>query len=175
MPVPVPRGQDRSTPLPGFAFHVHFAPAEGSGAFPPFRGLDTGMTGGFSDVSGLEASMEAKAVKVGGRNYGPVQLPGPVSFATVVLKRGVVQSRHLWRWWTLFTGADGAPNGDWRPVNRCTVTIAMLRGRRPVLGWKLMRAMPVKFRAGDLSARATEVAVEELHLAHEGLRMEPIE
>jgi hypothetical protein len=34
--------------------------------------------------------------------------------------------------------------------------------------------MPVKFRAGDLSARATDVAIEELHLVHEGLRMEPM-
>ncbi|WP_372617557.1 phage tail protein [Falsiroseomonas sp.] len=173
MPVPVPGGQDALTPLPGFAFHVHFA-ADGGGAFPPFADLDTALTGGFSDVSGLEASMEAKAVKVGGRNHGAIQLPGPVSFATVVLKRGLVESRHLWRWWALFTGADGAPNGDWRAVNRCTVTIAMLRGRTPVLGWKLMRAMPVKFRAGDLSARATDVAIEELHLVHEGLRMEPM-
>jgi phage tail-like protein len=173
MPIPVPQGQDASTPLPGFAFHVHFA-ADGGGAFPPFADLDTALTGGFSEVSGLEASMEAKAVKVGGRNHGAIQLPGPVSFATVVLKRGLVESRHLWRWWALFTGADGAPNGDWRAVNRCTVTIAMLRGRDPVLGWKLLRAMPVKFRAGDLSARATDVAIEELHLVHEGLRMEPM-
>lgn len=171
MPAPVPDGQDALAPLPGFAFHVHFA-ADGGGAFAPFEGLDTALTGGFSDISGLEASMEAKAVKVGGRNHGAVQLPGPVSFATVVLKRGLVRSRHLWRWWALFTGADGAPNGDWRRVNRCTVTIAMLDGREAVLGWRLIRAMPVKFRAGDLSARATDVAIEELHLVHEGLRME---
>jgi hypothetical protein len=31
--------------------------------------------------------------------------------------------------------------------------------------------MPVKFRAGDLNARGTDVAIEELHLAHEGLHM----
>ena len=173
MPVSIPDGEDRLAPLPGFAFHVHFA-AEGGGAFSPFDGLDAALTGGFSEVSGLEASMEAKVVKVGGQNHGAVQLPGPVSFATIVLKRGLVESRHLWRWWALFTGADGAANGDWRPINRCTVTIALIRGRTPVLGWKLLRAMPVKFRCGDLNARGTDVAIEELHLAHEGLRMEPM-
>ena len=39
-----------------------------------------------------------------------------------------------------------------------------------VLGWKLERALPIKFKAADLNARGSEVGVEELHLAHEGLR-----
>ena len=34
---------------------------------------------------------------------------------------------------------------------------------------QLFRALPVKFKFGDLNARATEVGIEELHLAHEGL------
>jgi hypothetical protein len=31
--------------------------------------------------------------------------------------------------------------------------------------------MPVKFKAADLNARGSEVGVEELHLAHEGLAL----
>ncbi|MDB6151401.1 MAG: phage tail protein, partial [Chthoniobacter sp.] len=34
---------------------------------------------------------------------------------------------------------------------------------------RLFRALPLKFKCGDLSARATDVGIEELHLAHEGL------
>jgi hypothetical protein len=34
---------------------------------------------------------------------------------------------------------------------------------------RLYRALPVKFKCADLNARATDVGVEELHLAHEGL------
>jgi phage tail-like protein len=170
MPVPVPAGQDDSVPLPGFAFHVHFAAAEG-GAFQHFADLEAGMAGGFSEVSGLEATMEPRVIKAGGRNYGAVQRAGPVTFATVVLKRGVVRSRHLWRWWSLFAGADRAANGGWAPSSRCTVSIVMIADRAPVLGWTLENAMPVKFRAGDLNARGTDVAIEELHLAHEGLHM----
>jgi phage tail-like protein len=37
--------------------------------------------------------------------------------------------------------------------------------------WKLRNAMPVKFRVGDLNAKGSDVAVEELHLVHEGLSM----
>ena len=41
-----------------------------------------------------------------------------------------------------------------------------------MLTWTLENAMPVKFKAGDLNARGTEVAIEELHLVHEGLKVE---
>jgi phage tail-like protein len=165
MPIPIPQGEDPSIPFPGFAFHVHFAGLAALGSLKPE------IAGGFSEVTGLEATMEPKAIKEGGRNYGPLQRPGPVSFATVILKRGVVESRHLWRWWSYFAGADGAENGGWAPSGRCDVSVALIRGRDPVLGWRLENAMPVKFRAGDLNARGTEVAIEELHLVHEGLHM----
>jgi len=38
--------------------------------------------------------------------------------------------------------------------------------------WRLRNAMPVKFRAGDFNAKGNDVAVEELHLVHEGLALE---
>ena len=34
---------------------------------------------------------------------------------------------------------------------------------------RLFRAVPLKFKCADLNARATEVGIEELHLAHERL------
>lgn len=182
MPIPVPAGEDRLPPFPGFAFHVHFAPvdpnggpgAPAGGGFRPFGGVAPEIAGGFSEISGLEASMEAKAIKVGGQNYGPVQRAGPVSFATVVLKRGIIEARYLWSWWALFAGANGAANGGWAPANRCDVSIALIRGRTPVIGWKLKNAMPVKFRVGDLNARGTDILIEELHLVHEGLHTQGV-
>ena len=164
MPLAAPRGEDGSQPLAAFAFHVSFA-------LEAFEGIDEAVVGGFSDISGLEATMEPRPIVAGGSNYGAIQRPGPVTFATVVLKRGIVTSRHLWRWWAAFAGADGG-NGAWGPASRADVSIALLREGAPVLGWTLRRAMPVKFRAGALSAKSADVAVEELHLAHEGLGME---
>ena len=120
--------------------------------------------------------MEPKVIKEGGRNYGAVQRPGAVTFATVILKRGIIISpRHLWTWWAFFAGADGATNGGWLPAGRCDVSIALIQNNRdPVVGWRLDNAMPVKYRVGDLNARGTEIAIEELHLAHEGLHMKGV-
>ncbi|MCK7481423.1 MAG: phage tail protein [Candidatus Moduliflexus flocculans] len=45
-------------------------------------------------------------------------------------------------------------------------------GHRGQSGLRLVagaNALPVKFRAGELNARASEVGVEELHIVHEGL------
>ena len=170
MSITVPDGQDPGNPFGAFAFYVKFSPRDGASS-TPMDGIDAAISGGFSEVTGLEATMEAKAIKEGGRNYGVRQRPGQVTFATVVLKRGMMESRHLWRWWALWAGADGAQNGGWGVPTRCNVTIALIRDRKPVMGWRLQSAMPVKFRAGDLNARGTEVAIEELHLVHEGLHM----
>lgn len=108
--------------------------------------------------------MEAKMIRVGGMNYGAVQRGGPVSFATVILKRGMGPTRHLFDWFQRVAGGDYAQRRD--------AEIAMKNAAdETVLTWGLDRCLPVKFKAGDLNARTGEIAIEELHLAHEGLRM----
>lgn len=121
-------------------------------------------SGAFSECTGLEATMEPKVIKEGGRNYGVSQRAGPVTFATVILKRGMTTNRHLWKWFELVS------NGAY--AYRLAAIITLLDGQgQPVLTWRLARCMPVKFKAADLSARSTDVGIEELHLAHEGLTL----
>ncbi len=179
MTVKIPDGQDPLVPLPGFNFHVSFdlklfRKISNSGQVDVDKkpvSDSKAIVGGFTDISGLEATMEPKTIRSGGDNYNVHQRAGTVSFATVVLKRGMVSSRHLWGWWSLFAGANHALNGGWAKASRSDVSIYLMEGRKPIIGWKLERAMPVKFRVGDLSASSGELAIEELHLAHEGLHM----
>ena len=119
-------------------------------------------SGAFAECSGFEASMEAKAIEEGGNNYGAPQRAGPVSFATVILKRGMTASQHLWQWFELVSG------GAYAQRLSATITVFDQAGNG-VFAWKLRHALPVKFKAADLDARGTEVGVEELHLVHEGL------
>jgi phage tail-like protein len=125
--------------------------------------------GAFSECTGLEATMEPKVIKSGGWNYGAPQRSGPVTFGTVVLKRGMTASRDLWTWFSQI-------NELGKYAFRLNVTISVagpdedLPGS--VLTIRLYRALPLKFKSADLSARATEVGIEELHLAHEGLSIE---
>lgn len=125
--------------------------------------------GAFSECTGLEATMEPKVIKAGGWNYGAQQRSGPVTFGTVILKRGITTSRDLWTWFSQV-------NESGKYAFRLNVTIHVADPQEDLPGSaltiRLYRAMPLKFKCGDLSARATEIGVEELHLAHEGLSIE---
>jgi len=177
--IQIPDGEDVSIPYGSFNFHVAFEPVSGS-SFAAFGNADPALVGGFSDISGLEAMMEHKVIKTGGRNYGTPMRAGPVTFGTVILKRGIVKAQPLWTWWSMFAGADGFSDGRPTPDNRCNVLIGLIRSvepgessnaRRARIGWRLVNAMPIKFRIGDLNAKGGDVAVEEIHLVHEGLEM----
>jgi phage tail-like protein len=126
--------------------------------------------GSFAECTGFEATMEPKVIKAGGMNYGAAQRAGPVSFGTVILKRGMTNNRDLWKAFA-WLGEGG------HFATRFNVTIHVLKldgdpdhaDQDPAFTIRLSRALPVKFKCGDLNARATDIAVEELHLAHEGL------
>lgn len=127
------------------------------------------MDGYFSEVSGLDATMEPKTIQVGGMNYGVVQRPGRVTFSTVILRRGITTRRHLWQWFELVN-----VTAAYKYRLQVTITLQNNAGE-PQLKWILDRALPVRFKSPDLNAMTgTEVGIEELHLAHEGLRYEQV-
>lgn len=151
---------DLSGEFIAYRFHVKLFEREGAGPVL--------CQGAFSEVSGLEATMSPKALKEGGRNWGEVQLAGPTSFAPVVLKRGITALGDLFGWFDAVTrGANYAL--------RYTGVIEVFHPARPdapTLRWRLARVLPTRFKGPDLSATAAQVAVEELHLVHEGLVLE---
>lgn len=147
-------------PLRGFRFQVDFKEQMLSNETEGGEVLL--CSGAFAECTGLEATMEPKAIKEGGRNWGAAQRMGHVNFATVVLKRGLTQTDDLWAWFNLV--------GEGAYAQRLNVTITMFdQSGEGIFSWKLLRAMPIKFKAPDLNAKNNEVAIEELHLAHEGL------
>lgn len=126
--------------------------------------------GAFSECTGLEATMEPAVIKAGGWNYGAHQRPGPVTFSTVILKRGMTTTRDLWRWFSHV-------NEQAKFAFRLNVTIRVAASDEDLPGETLVvrlhRALPVRFKCADLNARGTEVSIEEIHLAHEGLAIDP--
>ena len=79
-----------------------------------------------------------------------------------MLKRGVSVDRGMWQIFNTTTAGKFAP--------RLQVKITLLDGAmKSLMAWQLTHAMPVKFKFADLNAKGTEVGIEELHFAHEGL------
>lgn len=154
-------------PLTLFRFQVEFERV--SLTNQSAQGPAAVCNGAFSECTGIEATMEPKVIKAGGWNYGTQQRTGPVTFATVILKRGITTSRDLWKWFSHVN-----ERGQYAFRLNVTIRVAGPAEELPgeALTIRLARALPIKFKSGDLSARATEVGIEELHLAHEGLSIE---
>jgi len=81
----------------------------------------------------------------------------------VILRRGITTNRDLWKWFVLTTQRGGYSYPTQPGIRQLDVAGEVIRT------WQLLRALPVKFKSADLNARGSEVAVEELHLVHEGL------
>ena len=156
-------GDILDVPLMALRFHVEVAPDSLTAA--PAGGDAAVCSGAFAECQGLEATMEPKVIKEGGSNYGAAQRAGPVTFATVVLRRGMTTTRDLWAWFSMVSA-----RGQYAHRREATIYVYAPDGT-PVLGWRLARAMPVKFKAADLNAQGAQVAIEELHLVHEGLSL----
>lgn len=147
-------------PLRGFRFQVDFK--EQMLTNETEGGEVLLCSGAFSECSGLEVTMEPKVIKEGGRNWGSAQRMGAISFGTVVLKRGLTTTADLWAWFSLV--------GEGAYAQRLNVTITQFdQSGKGIFSWTLLKAMPIKFKAPDLNASNNEVAIEELHLVHEGL------
>lgn len=162
--IPFATTENSRYPLHVFRFHVDFhtdSLTTGGGEPMPL------CSGAFAECTGLEATMEPKVIKEGGRNYGDAQRVGGVTFATIVLKRGMTVTRDLWKWFELVS-----QNGGYSYRLAAIVRMYNNQGEER-LAWKLDKALPVKFKAADLNARGSEVAIEELHLVHEGLSLVP--
>ena len=127
--------------------------------------------GAFQECSGLEVEMDVQEYQEGGRNDGVIRHVGRGKYSPVVLKRGMFFSaggevnRDLWSWLQDVVAGK-------RPVARYDGVIqVMSSGEDVVATWVFDRGLPQKVRGPELNAKTGEVAIEELHIAHEGLRL----
>ena len=114
----------------------------------------------FSEVSGLESETTVVEYRTGSE-FGTRKLPGLTKYANIVLKRGITQDADLWDW------RQSVVDGD---VQRRNGTIVLLDdARRPVVRWSFREGWPCKWQGPALNAENSEVAIELLEIAHEGL------
>lgn len=122
----------------------------------------------FAECDGLEMTRDVKSIREGGNNGAHIRLTGPVTYGQVTLKRGMTASFDLWTWFEEVT-LD--------PALRAEAQIALLDadGVTPRALFLLSRCLPLKLKAPPLNAKDGVVAVEELQLVYESLRVRPAE
>jgi phage tail-like protein len=130
------------------------------------QGDEASIVAGFSDVSGLGTEINYSEYRNGNDKVNTARkVPNTFKQEDVTLKRGLIGSTDLFQWIKdVREGNDG----------RRTVTITLLdEARNPVSSFKLVNAQPKKWVGPTLAAKGGgEVAMEELHLTHEGVTFE---
>jgi phage tail-like protein len=125
------------------------------------------VNGSFAECDGLEMTMEFKTIREGGGNTRQIRLSGAASFGNLTLKRGMTASNDLWTWF-----ADTMDNPSLRAS--AEVVVFAPDGRTERARFILTRCLPIKVKAPPLNAKDGLVAIEELQLAYETLRMKPV-
>ena len=124
---------------------------------------------GFAECTGLNIETKVMEYKEGGNNATTLKFPEPTSYGNVTLKRGVTNSNELLSW--QLDVATGTFSTNKRSSNPSfTITLMNEKGD-PVKAWNLVRAFPVKWVGPDLKSSASEVAIETLEIAHEGIQI----
>jgi phage tail-like protein len=118
--------------------------------------------------------MDVQEYQEGGRNDGVIRRVGRAKYQNIVLKRGMFYSdagrlnRDLWQW--LQSVVSGA-----RPARRYDGIVEVMSvGDEVVATWTFDRGLPARVRGPELNAKTGEIAIEELHIAHEGLRLSDV-
>ncbi|MFA4136576.1 MULTISPECIES: phage tail protein [unclassified Brevibacillus] len=123
--------------------------------------MDGIQQAGFSEVSGFDASVDVVEYREGNEVITPRKLTGLAKYGNITLKWGVTDSMDLYNW------MQDTIQGK---VARKTVTIiAINEAGDDVATWKVIEAWPTKYTAPDFNGTSSEVAIEQLEIAHEGM------
>lgn len=149
---------ERNNPYHGFNFRVTVDRFGDANSF----------TAGFQEISGLGNEITIAEYRNGNEPENHVRKIHGMNKATdVTLKRGVIGSLNIFSW--IKETREGG-----QAVRRTVVIELMDEAHTaPVMTWKLINAMPMKYTGPTLNAKGgTDVAIEELVLACEKVDVE---
>jgi phage tail-like protein len=126
--------------------------------------IESNITASFSECSGLGVTLKKESYFEGGVNDQQRIILGQTEFADVTLKRGIANDFIFWEW----------VNQTLNQVNqRRNVNILLFNQAGETMQcWTLIGALPVGWKAPTLQADGNTVAIEELTLAYEGLKIQ---
>ncbi|HET6229340.1 MAG TPA: phage tail protein [Longimicrobiaceae bacterium] len=134
------------------------------GAYNFLVELDGVTVAGFSEASGLTSESDVVEYRTGAEDTTVRKLPGLKKFSNLTLKRGFTASDELWKWrLEVLNGATVRHSG----------TIVLLNeARQAAIKWTFREAWPSKWEGPTFNAKTSEMAIETLELACEGVELE---
>lgn len=129
--------------------------------------MDKTLIASFKECQGMGVTIKKENYFEGGVNDQQRVILGQAEFSDVTLKHGMSEDSSFWDWINCILDPS-------QKIERRNVNILMFNqaGQR-VWCWTLIGAVPIRWQSPSLQADSTQVAVEELTLACEGLRVTP--
>lgn len=131
---------------------------------------DSQNTSSFSEASGFTMETEVVEYRAGNDlQLSTHKLPGLKKFSNITLKRGIAPAEAgngLFEWYHTVSAGT---------VARRNVVVSLLNeAREPVMTWKIKEAWPVKIEGPTLKSTGTDVAIESVEFACEGIEIETV-
>ncbi len=155
----LPVGLNAAFALGTQAAGARFDPYTGFNFLVEIQGL---LTGGFTEVSGLQAEIDVQDYQEGGQNEFVHKLPGPKRYSqNLTFKHGLTSIDTLWNWF------QATSQGI---IKRKNGSILLLDSERmPVMWWNFNDAFPVSWEGPQFSSSSDSVIFESIVLAHRGI------
>lgn len=116
----------------------------------------------FMECSGLKSSSQVFEIEEGGVNHKTHKRPGQARWENIVLRYATTASTYLLQW------RDAYLREQWSDRRSGTITLKDNAGE-PIRSWSFINAWPVSWEGPQFNSGQSELAVETLELAHEGL------
>lgn len=117
---------------------------------------------GFSEVTGFDASIDVVEYRNGtDKPSTPRKLPGLRKYSNITLKWGVTESMAVYEWLASWIEKQG---------ERKDISVTLMDDEdADIATWTITAAWPMKYTAPEFNATSSEVAIESVEIAHEGL------
>jgi len=139
---------DQNWPVPKFYFLLDW-------------GNDIGIP--FQEVSGLDIDAQPIGYRHSSSStFSEISMPGLVKNGNITMKKSVfTQDNAFWAWYVKVKN---------NTLERQNVVIKLMDDSgHSVMVWELNNAWPTRVSANELNAEGSEVAIESIEIAHEGL------
>lgn len=146
---------ERKDPLPVFCFFVELR-------IPKHETVKTF----FKSVSGIRYETEVVPVREGGANDTTFQLPGATKWSNLIFKQGFTGSSGLLAWREDWMSCDP---GRMTRIPSGTIT-QLNTARKEMASWTFFNAWPAKWEIAEFDASKSELAIETLELAIDGIQ-----
>jgi phage tail-like protein len=126
--------------------------------------IDNIIQAGFSEATIPDSTQDPIEYREGNESPTVRKIPGLVKYGNVTLKWGLTDSLDLYEWRKL------VEQGNMKDARRNVAVILLDEEGNDAARWEFNDAWPSKYDAPDLSAKGTDIAIETLEIAHEGMK-----